>query len=182
MFTQKALDWDYDQYSHYGTVSSLFTVIGALVIVPIITMMTDLQDAAIGLLGSLSRASERIVYAFATNPSEGWLMYLGGIISLASPLCPIAIRSLISKLAIEDVGQVYSVMAVGESLLPFVTAPVYNSIYQATLEVYPGAFYVVSVAVNICMALCFVYLLVAMRPSSPRSVPIENEENSETES
>lgn len=55
----------------------------------------------------------------------------------------IAMRSIISKLVTPDeLGKVNSLFGVAEALMPLVYAPMYTTLYSATLNTLPGAFFI----------------------------------------
>lgn len=70
-------------------------------------------------------------------------------------------RSMATKLVSKDeLGKVNSLFGVAEALMPVVYAPMYSTLYAATLKVFPGAFYVLGSAITVLAVLIF--LLVAI--------------------
>lgn len=54
----------------------------------------------------------------------------------------IALRSIASKLVNSDeLGKVNSLLSVAESFMPLVYAPLYATVYSATMDTMPGAFF-----------------------------------------
>ncbi|XP_042875441.1 proton-coupled folate transporter-like isoform X2 [Penaeus japonicus] len=141
LFTQRALDWNHTQYSHWGTFSSLLSVAVLVVAVPVVSGVLGIRDGWMGVIGAVSRMVGSLCYAFVTSPDLAWLMWMGAAISSAKNLAPVSIRSLLSKLAgAQDVGKVYAVMATAESILPFAAAPMYNSLFTATNDTRPATY------------------------------------------
>lgn len=152
LFTQRALDWNHNQYSHWGTFSSLLSVAVLVVVVPVLSGVLGVPDGWMGVIGAVSRTAGSLCYTFVTSPSLAWLMWMGAVISSAKNLAPVSIRSLLSKLAgAQDVGKVYAVMATAESILPFAAAPMYNAVYTATNETRPATYNLLSAAFYSCL-------------------------------
>lgn len=61
----------------------------------------------------------------------------------------ISMRSIASKLvASDELGKVNSLFGVAEALMPLVYAPMYTTIYAATINVLPGAFFLLGGALT----------------------------------
>ena len=100
-----------------------------------------IDDALVGVLSSSSKILSAFVYAFATVP---WHMYVGGLVEIFNGTSFIAMRSIATKKSLVDkseLGKVNSLIGVAEALMPMVFAPMYTTLYAATLRVLPGAFY-----------------------------------------
>lgn len=66
-------------------------------------------------------------------------------------------RGALSKLvAPDELGAVFSVIGMGESLLPVLTTPLNTAIYNSTLEVFPGMVFVVQAGVSVVIAVIYV--------------------------
>jgi PCFT/HCP family folate transporter-like MFS transporter 1/3 len=72
-------------------------------------------------------------------------MYLGPIVSLLSGPNMIVPRATISKIIPQaELGKVNSFMGSLEAVVPLLASPLYNGVYTSTLEILPGAFFVLS--------------------------------------
>lgn len=71
----------------------------------------------------------------------------------------IAMRSIATKLVESDeLGKVNSLFGVAEALMPLVYAPMYASLYQATIETLPGAFFLVGGALTAPAVIIFLWM------------------------
>jgi len=65
-------------------------------------------------------------------------------------------RSMLSKLVHKDeVGKIYSFLASGEAAIPLIASPIYNLLYSATLDSFPGAVYVLTSSLDFLILLSF---------------------------
>lgn len=68
-------------------------------------------------------------------------------------------RSIATKLVESDeLGKVNSLFGVAEALMPLVYAPMYASLYQATIETLPGAFFLVGGALTAPAVIIFLWM------------------------
>lgn len=106
-----------------------------------------MDDALIGVLSSMSKILSSIVYTFAQNV---WQLYMGPIVEMLNGTSFIAMRSMATKLVSSDeLGKVNSLFGVAEALMPLVYAPMYTSVYAATLNTLPGAFFLLGGALTV---------------------------------
>lgn len=122
----------------------------------------------------MSKILSSFVYAFAVTE---WQLYLGRSnflkqdvfftnYTLPAPLVEIlngtsfiAMRSIATKLVESDeLGKVNSLFGVAEALMPLVYAPMYASLYQATIETLPGAFFLVGGALTAPAVIIFLWM------------------------
>lgn len=126
---------------------------GVLFCVGILSHKLKLDDALIGVLSSTSKILSGFVYAFATLP---WHMYVGAVVEIFNGTSFIAMRSMATKLVSKDeLGKVNSLFGVAEALMPVVYAPMYSTLYAATIKVFPGAFYLLGGAITILAVIIF---------------------------
>ncbi|KAK7074875.1 hypothetical protein SK128_015378 [Halocaridina rubra] len=209
LFTQLALDWTHTEYSHWSTFASVLSALSLIVIVPLMTVVLKVPDGWMGVVGGLSRTASNVFYGFVNNPWDEWLIWAGmygqllnilpktknmtsffvhdvsllcmtgaGVASLKN-LAPVAIRSMLSKLAgPQDVGKVYAVMATSESLIGFASAPMYTAVYAATNDYRPGTYNFLSAGINSLLALTLLGVTLSLRQikarqSASTAIPIE---------
>ncbi|KAK8407268.1 hypothetical protein O3P69_002076 [Scylla paramamosain] len=162
LFTQEAMGWNHTQYSHWGTFSSLLSVCVMVVVVPLLSLVAHVPDGWIGVLGGVSRTAASIFYGCVTSSSLSWLMWTGAVFGSGKNMAPVAIRSLLSKLSgSRQVGQVFAVMAMAETLVVLGAAPLYKSVYSATNDYRPATYNFLSVGFN--LLLTFILLGVTLQ-------------------
>ncbi|XP_052752601.1 proton-coupled folate transporter-like isoform X2 [Galleria mellonella] len=68
------------------------------------------------------------------------------LVEILNGTSSIALRSIASKLvSYQELGKVFSLFGVAETMVPLVFAPLYSRVYIATLHVLPGAIFLLSV-------------------------------------
>ncbi|KAH8418948.1 hypothetical protein KR222_009358 [Zaprionus bogoriensis] len=139
LFTRFRFNWSEVEFSFFSTYAMFTGLIGVIFCVGILSHKLEIDDALVGVLSSTSKILSSFVYAFATLP---WHMYLGGLVEIFNGTAFIAMRSIATKLVSKDeLGKVNSLFGVAEALMPMVFAPMYTTLYAATLRVLPGAFF-----------------------------------------
>ena len=92
------------------------------------------------------------------------MVYLGVAIGVLDFSSNTMFRSLISKnVQANEVGKVFSVVAIFETLMPFATAPLFGFLYKATVEKQPNAFLLLVVALKAAVLILMITLLVAVK-------------------
>ncbi|CAL4059676.1 unnamed protein product [Meganyctiphanes norvegica] len=155
LFVKRALDWTHTQYGNWSSYGSYLSVAGVVVLVPLLKGIIGLRDGALGIIGAVSRTSANLCYGFVTSTTKEWLMWTGSTLGCARHLAPVSIRAMLARLAgPNDVGKAYAVMALGENIVPFMSAPAYNAVYQSTIDTMPSTYNFLSVGFNTSMGIC----------------------------
>lgn len=124
----------------------ILLILGTLFSVGIFSHHFQIDDALIGVMSSMSKILSSFIYAFAVT---NWQLYLGPIVEILNGTSFIAMRSIASKLVNSDeLGKVNSLFGVAEALMPLVYAPMYTTVYRATIDTLPGAFFLLGGALT----------------------------------
>ena len=84
--------------------------------------------------------NSNLLQAFVSLGKD-WMVYLGVFVSILDYASSTMFRSLISKnVQANEVGRVFSVVGILETLMPFVTAPAFGFLYKSTVEYQSNAF------------------------------------------
>ncbi|KAJ6643128.1 Solute carrier family 46 member 3 [Pseudolycoriella hygida] len=141
LFTRYQFNWSEVEFSFFSTYGMLTGLIGTVFSVGVFSHLLKIDDALIGVMSSMSKILSSFVYAFAVTE---WQLYLAPLVEILNGTSFIAMRSIATKLVQSDeLGKVNSLFGVAEALMPLVYAPMYASLYQATIETLPGAFFLV---------------------------------------
>ncbi|XP_068141215.1 probable peptidoglycan muropeptide transporter SLC46 [Drosophila tropicalis] len=156
LFTRFRFNWSEVEFSFFSTYAMFTGLIGVIFCVGILSHKLNIDDALVGVLSSTSKILSSFVYAFATLP---WHMYLGGLVEIFNGTAFIAMRSIATKLVSKDeLGKVNSLFGVAEALMPMVFAPMYTTLYAATLKVLPGAFFLLGGALTTFSVVIFLWM------------------------
>ncbi|XP_023711244.1 proton-coupled folate transporter isoform X2 [Cryptotermes secundus] len=118
---------------------------GTLIGMYIFSVWLRISDSVFALCVFLTKCAQTLIFGFAP---KDWYLYIGSAVGVlggvSGPLC----RSLISKtVPLEDIGTVFAMTSMIESLTPIAASPLYTFVYNATLLTFPGTFYIVSCAI-----------------------------------
>ncbi|XP_026472113.1 proton-coupled folate transporter-like [Ctenocephalides felis] len=139
LFTRYRFNWNEVDFSIFQTYSMVTNLIGTLFSVGVFSHILKIDDALIGVMSTMSKILSGFLYAFAVTK---WQIYLAPIIEILNGTSFIAMRSIASKLVPSDeLGKVNSLFGVCEAMMPLVYAPIYTSLYAATIYTLPGAFF-----------------------------------------
>ncbi|KAI9560808.1 hypothetical protein GHT06_011760 [Daphnia sinensis] len=156
-YTRKKFGWDAPDWAFFVTLVSASSSIGTLIILPVLSGYFKVRDGIMGILSLVANIGASLTIAFAVSPL---MVYLSSIGSTFGPIANIVIRSIFSKtLTSDELSYAYSVLASLESLVPLITAPTMNLIYQATLSFFPGCVYLVRACTMFIVLMLFGILL-----------------------
>ncbi|CAG9856338.1 unnamed protein product [Phyllotreta striolata] len=161
LFTRYRFNWDEVDFSIFSTYSMVTNLIGTSFSVGVFSHILKFDDAIIGIYSSMSKILSSFVYGFATT---SLVFYLGAIVEILNGTSFIAMRSIASKLVpTDELGKVNSLFGVCEALMPLLYGPMYNATYAATLQVMPGAFYILGGVLTIPAVVIFGWMYVQNR-------------------
>ncbi|XP_037726516.1 solute carrier family 46 member 3 [Drosophila subpulchrella] len=156
LFTRFRFNWSEVEFSFFSTYAMFTGLIGVIFCVGVLSHKLNIDDALVGVLSSTSKILSSFVYAFATLP---WHMYLGGLVEIFNGTAFIAMRSIATKLVSKDeLGKVNSLFGVAEALMPMVFAPMYTTLYAASLRVLPGAFFLLGGGLTLFSVFIFLWM------------------------
>lgn len=91
------------------------------------------------MVGAAAHMIARVFFAAAQTPAVFWL---GGAVSGLGPVVGPILRSMTSKVVpTEERGKVFALLSVCDNAVPFVSGVLYTQVYNATVGVAPGIFY-----------------------------------------
>lgn len=156
LFTRYRFNWNEVQFSMFSTYSMVTNLIGTMVSVGIFSHILKIDDALIGAVSCLSKILASFVYAFAATD---WVLYIAPIVEIVNGTSFIAMRSIASKMVpTDELGKVNSLFGVCESLMPLVYGPMYSSVYGATMNTFPGTFFLLGGGLTIPAVIAFLWM------------------------
>ncbi|KOB65281.1 Adenylate cyclase [Operophtera brumata] len=121
--------------------------LGTLFAISVFSRKLKVDDAVLGIISTVSKICGTLMLAFARNDFEA---YMSPLLEILNGTSAIALRSIASKLvSYQELGKVYSLFGVAETLMPLVFVPLYSRVYITSLRVLPGAIFLVSVLATI---------------------------------
>ncbi|KAF5269815.1 hypothetical protein FQR65_LT05861 [Abscondita terminalis] len=156
LFTRYKFHWNEFEFSVFCTFNAIIITFATILSLSILSNRLKLDDALIGVISCLSKIVSAVIYALAPNT---YVFYLGTIAECLVGTTQIAIKSLISKLvAPDELGKIYSLFGVCEALMPLIYAPLYSLVYKWTINVVPGAFYLMGGVLTLPSVFIFFWL------------------------
>lgn len=156
LFTRYKFHWNEFEFSVFCTYNAIVITLATILSLSLLSNRLKMDDALIGIISSLSKILSAIIYAFAPN---SYIFYLGPIAECLVGTTQIVIKSLISKLvAPDELGKIYSLFGVCEALMPLIYAPMYSLLYKWTINVVPGAFYLMGGVLTLPSIFIFFWL------------------------
>lgn len=173
LFTRYRFNWDEVDFSIFSTYSMVTNLIGTSFSVGVFSHVLKFDDAIIGIYSSMSKILSSFVYGFATT---SLVFYLGSIVEILNGTSFIAMRSIASKLVpTDELGKVNSLFGVCEALMPLLYGPMYNATYAATIQVMPGAFYILGGILTVPAVIIFAWMYLQSRRDAKESSKTNHE-------
>ncbi|KYN35936.1 Solute carrier family 46 member 3 [Trachymyrmex septentrionalis] len=149
-------NWNEVTFSMFSTFGMVTNLIGTAISVGIFSHILKIDDAIVGIMSCTSKILASFVYAFATS---AWMVYVAAIVEIVNGTSFIAMRSIASKLVpTDELGKVNSLFGVCESLMPLVYGPMYSAIYAATMNTFPGTFFIAGGCMTVPAVFAFFWL------------------------
>ncbi|XP_053605348.1 probable peptidoglycan muropeptide transporter SLC46 [Plodia interpunctella] len=180
LFTRYRFNWNEVDFSMFSTYAMCTSLVGTLFSVGVFSHHLKFDDAIIGVISCTSKILSGFMYAFATKT---WHIYIAPLIEIFNGTSFIAMRSMVSKLVDKDeLGKVNSFFGLAEAMMPLVYAPMYTTVYTATIKTFPGAFFLLGGGLTVPAVVIFLWLYLANKKhGTPTYNSKENEDGVKSE-
>ncbi|KAL3289017.1 hypothetical protein HHI36_003460 [Cryptolaemus montrouzieri] len=156
MYVRLKCGWNEVDFSIFNAFHFCVQISGNLFALLFFSKYLKWDDAILGIIAAISKASACLVYAFAPS---GTFFYIGALFEIFFGAVFIAMRAIMAKVVPpHELGQSNSIFGITEGLMPFIFGPVYSNLYLLTLAVFPGSFYLLSSGINVITLHLFLYL------------------------
>jgi len=177
LFVRERLQWNLSEYGFFSmynwlmsaaggsisfcsTQSLLITnlshiswVAGVVVSMFLLKKVLKISDPLLGFVAGWSQIGGSTFYAFVRTPLG---MYLASGVDLMNGTIGVVVRSMLSQtVSSNEIGKLFALLGVLESLLPVAMVPVYATIYRNTVTTFAGAFFLLSAAITIPAEIIF---------------------------
>ncbi|XP_075970206.1 lysosomal proton-coupled steroid conjugate and bile acid symporter SLC46A3-like [Anticarsia gemmatalis] len=147
MSTRYRFGWDEVKYSLFQTYNFVTHTIGTIFSVMVFSKYLQWHDSLLGIVSTLSKIAASFVYCFAPNER---IFYIAPAVEILNGTSLLAMRSIISKLVeVNELGKVNSMVGLVENLMPLIYVPLYTKTYTATMEVLPGAVFLLGASMTL---------------------------------
>ncbi|XP_065202521.1 lysosomal proton-coupled steroid conjugate and bile acid symporter SLC46A3-like [Planococcus citri] len=144
--------WDERMFSVYQSYKMVGIIVGTMFCSIILSRILKIHDGIIGTFAGFWDMLAALSYIFAT---ELWHLYLIPLLDIFHGTAIAICFSFLTKFYDSDeFGRINAVYMSFTLLVPF-CLPVYNFIFQKTLDTFPSAIFVVSVIIDIIVCLLY---------------------------
>uniref|UniRef100_A0A1B0CNX0 uridine/cytidine kinase n=1 Tax=Lutzomyia longipalpis TaxID=7200 RepID=A0A1B0CNX0_LUTLO len=163
-FTRKKFNWQATEYVLFLTYSTFIALAGTVIMISFVSKYLKCSDPLIGVISSIGTVISKPILAFAAT---GAVYYAGTIIDLFLGCRPIALKSIISTFVeANEIGRVYSILGIMESLVQFIFPAMYSAVYINTLENFVGAIYLFGEIFFVPTLIIFIILYIQHKRNS----------------
>ncbi|CAB3243666.1 unnamed protein product [Arctia plantaginis] len=149
--------WDEVQYSLFQSYNLFTNFLGTMLSILVLIKYLGWHDSLVGIISILSKIAASFIYCFAQT---GLVFYFGPMFDVMNGVSLLAMRSIMSKMVeVHEIGKLSSVVGIVENLAPLIYVPLYAELYSATIEVLPGAVFLVGafLMVPALVVLCYLF-------------------------
>ncbi|KAL4704084.1 hypothetical protein ACJJTC_004430 [Scirpophaga incertulas] len=161
MMTRYRFNWDEVKFSLFQAYNFIIHTVGTIFSITVFSKYLQWHDSLLGIISTVSKIAASFVYCFAPTPQ---IFFIAPAVEILNGTALLALRSIVSKLvAPNELGRVNSIFGLTENLMPLVYVPLYTQVYNATMEVLPGAVFLMGAAMTVPAVIVFVCLFVEHR-------------------
>lgn len=154
--TRYRFNWDEVKFSLFQTYNFITHTIGTIFSIMVLSKYLQWHDSLLGIVSTLSKIAASFVYCFAPNEK---IFFLAPLVEILNGTSLLAMRSIISKLVEpNELGKVNSLVGLVENLMPLIYVPLYTRVYTATMEVLPGAVFLLGASMTLPAVVVLVWL------------------------
>ncbi|XP_050342610.1 uncharacterized protein LOC126768499 isoform X1 [Nymphalis io] len=154
--TRYRFNWDEVKFSIFQAYNCITHTFGTIFSILVFSKYLQWHDSVLGIISTISKIAASFVYCFAPNER---IFFIAPLVDILNGTSLLALRSTASKLVSPDeFGKVNSIFALVENLMPLVYVPLYTKVYVATMEVLPGAVFLLGSAMTLPAVAVFIWL------------------------
>ncbi|XP_049865727.1 proton-coupled folate transporter-like isoform X1 [Pectinophora gossypiella] len=155
--TRYRFNWDEVKFSVFQTYNFVMHTVGTMFSIIVFSKVLGWHDSLLGIISTVSKLFSSFVYCFAPN---GKIFFIAPLVEILNGTSLLAMRSIVSKFVdSNELGKVNSIISLTENLMPLVYVPLYTNVYKATMEVLPGAVFLMGAALTFPAVIVFIWLL-----------------------
>ncbi|GAB6024306.1 hypothetical protein CHUAL_008997 [Chamberlinius hualienensis] len=177
MYFRLVAGWSIEVFNYYHVMLGGCSIIGFLVLLPILNRFFNLNDALLGIIGLLFSFTYTISIAFVTSTS---VIFAVGIFRIPSGLVTVTTRSLVSKcVSSAEIGKLLAIYHVCDAVTSNLSSTIITSIYVATKDQLPGTIFIVCACLLILPLILYIWVAFDLRKTDSM---IDNEKEIDDQS
>ncbi|XP_050305484.1 proton-coupled folate transporter-like [Anthonomus grandis grandis] len=151
LYTQNVFHWTPLEFSYLLTATSLMSLTGQLIGMPLFTKVFHFSDITILFVTVLDKIFTNLVFGLAKNSR---IFYIGVAVGIVTRVYRTAKKSLATKMVdSSDIGKTQSLLGISDVLAPALFVPIYNWLYLATFDLFSATIFFFSM---VLYGLCIV--------------------------
>ncbi|KAI5645165.1 major facilitator superfamily domain-containing protein [Phthorimaea operculella] len=161
LVTRYRFNWDEVTFSIFQSYNFVTHTLGTLFSLTVFSKYLGWHDSLLGIISIVSKIASSFVYCFAPN---GRIFFIAPMVEILNGTSMLAMRSFLSKLvAPNELGKISSLISLMENFTPIIYIPLYTNVYRATMDVLPGAIFLMGSALVFPALIVFIYLFYEQR-------------------
>lgn len=178
LFMREQFHWTFKQFTYFSSFCSINWILGSIILVYVIHHKWKVQESFLILIGFVTMTIGAFIQGLA---QVDWLIYFAAVIKIPSTCISPMTKSMLSKL-VEDneSAKIFAVFTIMSNLLGLVGAPLFTTLYNATMGSSPGIFNFVTgsgQAMNTIYLLVVIWLLRRTQSTPYSSISNENQDS-----
>ena len=152
-----------------------------MVLVPFLSGYLEWRDTTI-LMVAIACTTIGHVGTGLPDISQLWVLYLGYVLNMLWNAVTTTSRSNMSKLMeSNEIGKAFTFLAIFQGITPIATKPLFAFLYKNTLEIFPGAYKILSgtLYIGVLLIIIFAHFGLKRLEKTPNS-PTVNKEDMES--
>lgn len=143
LMTRLKFGWSSRDWGNYLTVQRVTRLVSLIIMLPVLTSLLHVSDIMIVIGGLIVTA---VSYSIMCLTNLDMMMYVAAGTQMNS-ITSVAIRSQLSKIVeSSEIGKIFAVVAVGQSLISLISHSIFGIVYRLTLAVFPTAYLIIVVS------------------------------------
>ncbi|KAL4238583.1 hypothetical protein ACF0H5_003290 [Mactra antiquata] len=143
-------NWSQTKLGLYKGLESFLRGLAVLTLLPLLKVKMKVKDTAIIIIGLLSKIALLIMLGVANSTA---LLFIGSVLGTLQGFGSAAIRSMSSSLVqTSEQAKLFSLIGIFESIASLAASSIFNNVYNATLEFFPGfCFLMAALIIGLCV-------------------------------
>ncbi len=153
---RRPLSWGPSKLGYFMSVSTAVSIVGSFFGMLLFKPLLRLSDTTMMMICLLSEAAKMIMMAFSDTD---WMIYAATLLAVVSKLMLPCSQSFTAQIIpANDVGKIFAGMAIGTDIGMLVGTTLFNSIYRASEEFFPGLVFLVAAAITLLLLLMVLWV------------------------
>ncbi len=141
-------DFGNADFAAFNSLLDVLTILVLLVFMPLVMPRLNAHESILLVWVSALDALGYLLVAFS---AEKWELFVAQGVLPMFRFCTYALgRTMFTRgIGEDEIGKIFSVIAVGSAVMPTVSGNIFRSLYNATIDAFPGSFWLLAASVSV---------------------------------